>query len=238
MINKLTRNVSSAQEVDEKVAGEIKVALDTGVLKNHRNNTFTRLARNTARTTHAYKKAHETRQQKKALNNVDKELASLKNFQKENAARIKELKATKSNIAGRKKSSKVESSSSSKVATMGVSKRKMAAKVASRVATIRAGTFLHSMNDLFRVFLNIHCSPMVLLGIDHKRTQATFPVVSEPIGPKDTNPSLDTPMDSVAAAAIDSTKSGNSRNTDIEFQVGYMRKLFSNFETVITLILN
>jgi hypothetical protein len=86
--------------VDEKVAVEIKAALDTGVLKNHRNDT--------AQTTHAYKKAQETRQQKKALNVVDEELVSLKDFQKENIARIKELKATKSNIAGRRKYSKAD----------------------------------------------------------------------------------------------------------------------------------
>jgi 16S rRNA C967 or C1407 C5-methylase (RsmB/RsmF family) len=132
------RNFSSAREVDEKVA------LDTGVLKNHRNDTFTRLARNTARTTHAYKKAQETRQQKKTLNIVDEdsELASLKDSQKENAARIKQLKATKSNIAKKGKSSKAESSSSGKVAAMGitVSKRKRAEKT-SRLATIKEGTF-------------------------------------------------------------------------------------------------
>jgi 16S rRNA C967 or C1407 C5-methylase (RsmB/RsmF family) len=124
------------------VASEIKAALDTGVLKNHRNDTFTRLKRNTARTTHAYKKAQETRQQKKTLNIVDEELASLKDSQKENAARIKQLKATNSNIAKKGKSSKAESSSSGKVAATGitVSKRKRAEK-ASRLATIKEGTF-------------------------------------------------------------------------------------------------
>ena len=92
--------------------------------------------------THAYKKVQETRQQKKALNVVDEELASLKDSQKENAARIKELKVTKSNIAKKGKSSKAESSSSGKVAATGVtvSKRKRVEK-ASRVATIREGTF-------------------------------------------------------------------------------------------------
>jgi hypothetical protein len=137
-------NISSAREVDEKVAVEIKAALDTGVLKNHRNDTFTRLARSTTRTTHAYKKAQDTCQQKKALNVVDEELASLKDSQKENAARIKELKATKSNIAGKRKSSKAESSSSGKVAATGVLKRKRA-KMASRLATIRDSMFLQSI---------------------------------------------------------------------------------------------
>jgi hypothetical protein len=145
-------NVSSAREVDEKVAAEIKAALDTGVLKNHRNDTFTRLARNTARTTHAYKKAQETRQQKKALNVVDEELVSLKDSQKENAARIKELKAAKSKIAltGKGKSSRAESSSSGKVAVTGVSKRKRA-KEASKLATIREGMFIHHVHFLLPV---------------------------------------------------------------------------------------
>jgi hypothetical protein len=145
-------NVSSAREVDEKVAAEIKAALEAGVLKNHRDDTFTRLARNAARTTHAYKKAQETRQQKKALNIVDEELVSLKDSQKENAARIKELKATKFNIAGKGKSSKAESNSSGKVAATWVSKRKRV-KVASRLATVREGMFLHSIR--VRFLLNI-----------------------------------------------------------------------------------
>ena len=149
-------NVSSAWEVDEKVAAEIKAALETGVLKNHRNDTFTCLPRNTARMTHAYKKAQETCQQKKALNVVDKELVSLKDSQKENATRIKELKATKSNIAGKGKSSNAESSSSGKAAVIEVSKRKRV-KVASRLATVRAGIFLHSVHIHF--LLNILFSP-------------------------------------------------------------------------------
>ena len=108
------------------MAVEIKAALETGVLKNHRNDAFTRLARNTARTNHAYKKARETHQQKKAINVVDNELASLKNSQKENAMKIKELKAAKSKIAGKRKPSKAESNSSSKVVANRVSKRKRA----------------------------------------------------------------------------------------------------------------
>jgi len=134
------------------VAAEIKAALETGVLKNHRNDTFTRLARNTAQTTHAYKKARETCQQKKALNVVDEELASLKDSQKENAARIKELKAAKSNIAGKGKLSKAKSSSSGKVAVTGVLKRKKA-KVASKLATVKEGEYLCSIHVYF--LLNI-----------------------------------------------------------------------------------
>lgn len=126
------------------MAAEIEAALKTGVLKNHRNDTFTRLARNTTRTTHAYKKSQETRQKKKVLNVVNEELASLKDSQKDNAVRIKELKVAKSNIAGKGKSSRAESSSSGKVAVTGVSKRKRA-KVALRLATVKEGAFLHSI---------------------------------------------------------------------------------------------
>jgi len=117
------------------------VALSTGVLKNHRNDSFTRLSRSTARTTHAYKKSREVRQKKEALNVVDEELVSLKNVQKENAARIKELKATKADIAstrlGKATSSKAESSSSGKVT--GVSKRTKV-KAALKIAAAKKGT--------------------------------------------------------------------------------------------------
>ncbi|KAF8150842.1 hypothetical protein B0H34DRAFT_801761 [Crassisporium funariophilum] len=129
----------TARELDNKVAAEIKAALETGVLKNHRNDTYTRLARNTTRTTHASKKAREGRQQKKALNVVETELASLKESQKENAAKIKALKASKSTIAGKGKSSKAESNSSGKAAVTGVSERKRA-KTAARVSLKKDAT--------------------------------------------------------------------------------------------------
>lgn len=111
------------------------------MLKNHRNDSFTRLSRSTARTTHAYKKSREAHQKKEALNVVDEELVSLKNVQKENAARIKELKATKADIAltkhGKTTSSKAESSSSGRVT--GVSRRTKV-KAALKVATVKKGT--------------------------------------------------------------------------------------------------
>ena len=86
--------------------------------------------------------SQETHQQKKALNVVDEELASLKDSQKENAARTRELKATKSNIAKKGKSLKAQSNSSGKFAatSVTVSKSKRAEK-ASRVATIREGFY-------------------------------------------------------------------------------------------------
>jgi primosomal protein N' len=129
-------NHVSARECDEKVAAEVKAALSTGVLKNHRNETFTRLSRSTARTTHAYKKARQTRQKKKALSVVDQELESLKAAQKENSAKIKLLKANKTSIIGKATSSKAESSSSGKAT--GASKRAKA-KTASKVASIKKG---------------------------------------------------------------------------------------------------
>ncbi|KAF8161444.1 hypothetical protein B0H34DRAFT_840756 [Crassisporium funariophilum] len=132
----LLEAILTAREIDEKVAAEIKAALETGVLKNHRNDTFTRLSRSTARATQAFKKAREGRKQKKALNVVDEELASLKDTQKENAARIKELKAAKSSMLGKGKSAKAQSNSSGKVAVTGVSKRKRASAL-SKVALLK-----------------------------------------------------------------------------------------------------
>jgi hypothetical protein len=235
-------NVFSAREVDEKVAAEIKAALDTGVLKNHRNDTFTRLARNTARTTHAYKKAQETRQQKKAINIVDEELVSLKDSQKENAARIKELKAAKSKIAltGKGKSSRAESNSSGKVAVMGVSKRKRANE-ASKLATIREGMFIHSIHHVY-FLLNIY-SFFILSGIDHKRASATSLEISKrtkPLEAEDsvTDPFQNVPMDTAftdCGPRLPSTKAGIH---DVD-HFGYMMmcKFFSFiFETTVLVI--
>ena len=94
-------------------------------------------------------------QKKKALNVVDEELTSLKDSQKDNTMRIKELKVAKSNIARKGKSSGPESSSSGKVVVMGVSKRKKA-KVALRLATVKEGMFLYLIcvfNPLILYFL-------------------------------------------------------------------------------------
>lgn len=137
------------------------------MLKNHRNDTYTRLARNTARTTHAYKKARESRQQKKTLNAVDQELVSLKESQKENAAHIKELKSTKSTITRKGKSSKAESNSSGKVAVTGDSKRKQA-KTALKVATVKSCTPFHSVCTYSIILLFI-------LDLAHRHTPSTPP---------------------------------------------------------------
>lgn len=128
-----------ARELDEKNAAELKATLSKGVLKNHRNDTYTRMQRSNTRTNNSYKKVRETREKKEALSIVDQELESLKSVQKANAARIKELNATKSDIASTRKSnsSKAESSSSGRVT--GVS-RKANAKAASKVATVKKGT--------------------------------------------------------------------------------------------------
>lgn len=90
---------------------------------------------------HAYKKAQEARHQKETVNIVEEELSLLKDSQKKNAARMKELRVAKSNIAkkGCGKALKAESSSSGKVAVAGVSREKRA-QMALKVATMRKGT--------------------------------------------------------------------------------------------------
>lgn len=192
------------------MATEIKATLETGVLKNHHNDTFTRLTRNTARATHTYKKAQETHQQKKALNIVDEELASLKNSQKENAARIRELKATKSNIAKKGKSLKAQLNSSGKVVatSVTVSKSKRAEK-ASRVATIKEGTFyIQSVFVSFKFFF-----PPWPAGIFHKRTMKSKQVELEETDP---GPILKMSMDTASTQA-DSTNAGNLDDITIDF---------------------
>ncbi|KAF9479178.1 hypothetical protein BDN70DRAFT_984560 [Pholiota conissans] len=134
----LLEAILTARELDEKVAAEVNATLSTtGVLKSTRNDTFTRMARSTARATHAYTKVKETRHRKQAVNVVDSQLASLKESQKENSAKIKELKAAKSKLTSHSgKSSKAESSSSGKIAITGMS-RKRRADAAEKVAIVK-----------------------------------------------------------------------------------------------------
>lgn len=136
---------------------------------------------------------------------------SLKDSQKENAARIKQLKATKSSIAKKGKSSKAKSSLSSKVAVTGVSNRKRA-EAAKRLTVIKEGMIiLPSIHLSF--FLNVFF-PSVPAGINHKcTTSKPNPQAVEQLKPKETdtysgfNLSLDVPMES--APLDDSMKAGN-----------------------------
>ncbi len=143
--NSLSYNISigfvvlSARECDEKVAAEIQSTLSTGILKNHRNDTFTRMSRSTARTAHAYKKVQQTRQKHEAADEVEQEILLLKTSQKETAAKLKDLKEKKSAIVSSKKgkSSKAESSSSGKY-----SSRKENAKEALKAANVKQGALI------------------------------------------------------------------------------------------------
>lgn len=94
------------------------------------------MSRSTARANHASKKARETRHQNEALDTVQAEI-------KETTARLKSLKAEKSEIAaskpGKGRSSNAESSSSGKVT--GVSKQTKA-KRAAKVSTAKKGESL------------------------------------------------------------------------------------------------
>jgi len=107
--------------------------------------------------------------------------------------------ATKSNIAGKGKSSKAESSSSGKVAATGVSifKEERAKLQASRLATVREGMFLHSVRSFSSEYFFSHMPA----GIDHKRA----PPISKPVEPEETNPLLDMPStDSMKAVMLNS----------------------------------
>ncbi|KAF8175111.1 hypothetical protein BJ912DRAFT_1075466 [Pholiota molesta] len=114
----LLEAIITARECDEKVAAEVKTALATGILKNHRNDAYTRMSRNTARRTHAHKKVQETREKNEALDAIDQEILSITATNKANAEILKGLKAKKRDI-GSAKSGRLggaaESSSSGKV---------------------------------------------------------------------------------------------------------------------------
>lgn len=97
------------------------------------------MSRNTARTTHAYKKVRQTRQKNEAADEVEQEILSLKTSQKETAAKLKDLKEKKSAIVSSKKgkSSKAESSSSGKY-----SSRKENAKEALKMVNVKQGALI------------------------------------------------------------------------------------------------
>lgn len=152
--------IYSARECDEKVAAEIKAALSTGILKNHRNDMFTRMSRSTARTTHAYKKVHETRTKNEAVDKVDQEILQLKSTQREAAAKLKDLKERKSAISSTKKgkSSKAESSSSGKY-----SSRKENVKDALKVMGVKQGALIvtYSVCVLVKLIVDHHWQPLI-----------------------------------------------------------------------------
>ncbi|KDR65997.1 hypothetical protein GALMADRAFT_131200 [Galerina marginata CBS 339.88] len=118
----LLEAILSARILDDQTALEIQQSITSGVLKNGRNDSYTRTSRSMGRASTASRKLREAHEQVAALDTVVEQIHSLTQAQKENAAKIKELRARKGEIKsaksirkGKAASYQAESNSSGKV---------------------------------------------------------------------------------------------------------------------------
>lgn len=133
-----------ARECDERTAAEIDSSLMTGVLKNHRNDAYTRMSQNLTRINTSQRKQAEAHERETAVDEIENEITMLTKSHQESRDRLRSLKASKTEIRKRKSSSKAESNSSGRVRTTTVSssakakKVARAAKVSSKKCTLLA----------------------------------------------------------------------------------------------------
>ena len=94
----------------------------TGVLKNHRNNAYTRLSQNLTCINTSQRKQVEAHECKEAVDEIENENTMLTKSHQETCDRLKSLKASKTDICRkRKSSSKAESNSSGHVRSTTIS---------------------------------------------------------------------------------------------------------------------
>ena len=106
-----------ARECDERTSAEIESSHSTGILKNHRNDAYTRMSQNLTRVNTSQRKQAEAREHKAAVDEIENEITMLTKSHQETRDRLKSLKASKTNIRKQKSSSKAESNSSGRVRT-------------------------------------------------------------------------------------------------------------------------
>lgn len=106
-----------ARECDERTAAEIQSSLTTGVLKNHRNDAYTRMSQNIKRVNTSQRKQAEAHEHEAAIEEIENEITVLTKSHQETRERLKSLKASKTDLRKRKSSSKAESNSSGRVRT-------------------------------------------------------------------------------------------------------------------------
>lgn len=148
-----------ARECDERTAAEIDSSLVTGVLKNHRNDAYTRMSRNLTRINTSQRKQAEAHEHAAAVDEIENEISMLTKSQQETRDRLKSLKASKTDIRKRKSSSKAESNSSGRIvrvvhtssisSSAKVKKVTTAAKVASKKCMLPFPYFFSSFFTLF-----------------------------------------------------------------------------------------
>lgn len=85
--------LTSAREVDQKTANEIRDAQQLGTMVNSQNDLYNRMARNTQRVATARRKATDAKKQNNITNEIRDKITNEKATRKESMLREKELQA-------------------------------------------------------------------------------------------------------------------------------------------------
>jgi hypothetical protein len=125
-----------ARECDERTAAEIQSSLTTGVLKNHRNDAYTRMSQNITRVNTSQRKQAEAREHEVAVEEIENEITMLTKSHQETRDRLKSLKASKTDLRKRRSSSKAESNSSGRIRTTTSSSANLKVKKATTAAKV------------------------------------------------------------------------------------------------------
>ncbi|KIM35659.1 hypothetical protein M413DRAFT_326604 [Hebeloma cylindrosporum] len=137
-----------ARKCDERTSAEIQSSHTMGVLKNHRNDAYTRMSRNLTRVNTSQRKQAEADGRDVAVGEIENEITLLTKAHHDTRERLKSLKASKTELRKRKSSSKAESNSSGRVRTSASAKTKKTAKVAISAKTSSKKTAMKSKEDL------------------------------------------------------------------------------------------
>ncbi|KAJ7742369.1 hypothetical protein DFH07DRAFT_1063777 [Mycena maculata] len=133
---------SSARKVDERIAREIEISIQSGILVNSQNESSHRRARNTTRQSTTIRKSRESHELADERARIELEIEAQKQAQKEGAARLKELKELKSSTRKTSKSTGrsvgATSSSSGRVASRTVAGRSETQQPSTSTSTIPA----------------------------------------------------------------------------------------------------
>ncbi|KAJ7752975.1 hypothetical protein B0H16DRAFT_1836147 [Mycena metata] len=118
----LVEAIENARKLDERVAHEIAISLDSGILVNSQNESYHRRSRNTNRQTNAAHKLRESHEVADERAEMEREIQTLQAEKQDAAARLKELRTRKSALGKKSKGSKarsvvVSASSSGRVKT-------------------------------------------------------------------------------------------------------------------------
>ncbi|KAJ7724761.1 hypothetical protein B0H16DRAFT_1698535 [Mycena metata] len=118
----LVEAIENARKLDERVAHEIAISLESGILVNSQNESYHRRSRNTTRQTTAAHKSRESHEVADERAEVEREIQALQAEKQDAATRLKELRTRKSALGKKSKGSKarsvvVSASSSGRVKT-------------------------------------------------------------------------------------------------------------------------